>query len=170
LSPAPSLMVAEPPAQGGIEILGTLAPRLPRPLSKRGVLTLKYPIEHSIITNWNDTEKIWHHTSYNELRVAPEEHPVLPTDALLNPKAHPQHMTQIMFEISTRRPRTQAVLSLYVSGWTTGLVMDSGDGVLRCPSTKVTLCLTPSFVWIWLAVTLQCAGIFHAHRREGDRS
>ena len=30
--------------------------------SKRGVLTLKYPIEHGIVTSWDDMEKIWHHT------------------------------------------------------------------------------------------------------------
>jgi actin-related protein len=26
--------------------------------SKRGILTLKYPIEHGIITNWDDMEKV----------------------------------------------------------------------------------------------------------------
>ncbi|XP_054431336.1 beta-actin-like protein 2 isoform X2 [Pteronotus mesoamericanus] len=63
--------------------------------SKRGILTLKYPIEHGIVTNWDDMEKIMF-------------------EAFNTPAVY---------------VAIQAVLSLYASGRTTGIVMDSGDGV-----------------------------------------
>merc|ERR1711939_1052440 len=36
---------------------------------KRGILILKYPLEHGIVQNWEDMEKVWRHTFDNELRM-----------------------------------------------------------------------------------------------------
>ncbi|GJP53631.1 hypothetical protein CLOM_g12785, partial [Closterium sp. NIES-68] len=95
-------------------------------------LSLKYPIERGIVTNSNDMESVWHHTFYDELRVNPEERPVLLTEVPLNPQANREKMTQIMFEtfnVPAMAVVIQAVLSLYASGRTTGLVLDSGKSV-----------------------------------------
>ena len=101
-------------------------------LQLRGVLKLVYPIAHGQITDWPAMEKIWHYTFYNDLRVDPTEHPVLLTEAPLNPRANREKMAEIMFEtfnVPAIYVAMQAVLSLYASGRTTGLVVDSGDGV-----------------------------------------
>ena len=99
---------------------------------KRGILHLAYPIEHGIVTDWNDMEKIWDHTFTNELRVTPEEHNVMLTEAPINPKHNREKMAQIMFEtfnVQGLYIAIQAVLSLYSAGKFTGIVCDSGDGV-----------------------------------------
>ncbi|CAD7689221.1 unnamed protein product [Nyctereutes procyonoides] len=71
--------------------------------SKRGILTLSIP----------SSTKIWHHTFYNKLRMAPEEHPIMFKT----------------FNTPAMYVAIQAVLSLYASGHTTGIVMDSSDRV-----------------------------------------
>ncbi|XP_057796390.1 actin-1-like [Salvia miltiorrhiza] len=82
--------------------------------------------------NWDDMEKLWHHTFHNVLRVAPEKHPILVTEQPLTPKANKEKMAQIMFEkfnVPAMHFAIQAVLALYATGRTTGVVLDSGDGM-----------------------------------------
>ncbi|KAK8810478.1 hypothetical protein WA158_007053 [Blastocystis sp. Blastoise] len=98
----------------------------------RGILEMSHPIEHGMVTNWDDMEKLWYHAFYNELHVAPDEHPVLITETPMNSKANREKMTQIMFEsfnVPAFYTKTQAVLALYASGRTTACVVDSGEGV-----------------------------------------
>jgi len=57
------------------------------------VLKISYPIGHGIVWDWDDMEKIWNHTFYTELRISPDEHPVLLTEAPLNPKVNREKMT-----------------------------------------------------------------------------
>lgn len=99
--------------------------------SKRSILNLNYPIEHGIVKNWEDMEKLWHHTFFNELRVDPRDYHVMLSEAPLNPKANREKMAQIMFESFDTNAvyvGIQAVLALYSTGRTTGIVLDAGDG------------------------------------------
>lgn len=100
--------------------------------TKKDILFLKNPIDKGLVVNWDDLEKIWHHTLFSELRVSPENHPVMLTETSLNPKEDREKVAQIMFEtfnVPFLYLHLQAVLALLASGRTTGCVMDSGDTV-----------------------------------------
>lgn len=97
----------------------------------RGIMRLSHPMVHGVVTDWDDMERVWHHTYTNDLKAAPEDHPLLITEAPLNPRANRDRMCQIMFEtfgVPCVYVSIQAVLSLYASGRTTGVVVDVGDG------------------------------------------
>lgn len=103
-------------------------------MNLRGVLKLIYPIEHGVVNDWDAMEKVWHYTFHNDLRVNPSEHPVLLTEAPLNPAKNREKFAEILFEtfnVPAMYVSMQAVLSLYASGRTTGLVVDAGDGVIH---------------------------------------
>lgn len=99
----------------------------------RGALKLSYAMEKGIVQNWSDMEKLWTYVySRDNLNAASEDHAVLLTEAPLNPFSNREKAAEIFFE-GLNAPAlfysVQAVLSLYASGRTTGVVLDSGDGV-----------------------------------------
>ncbi|EGW01928.1 actin-85C-like isoform X2 [Cricetulus griseus] len=95
-------------------------------------LNLDYPITQGTITNWDNMEKIWHHTFYNVLHIAPEQHPVMITEPPLNSKHVKSRTTQILFEtfnVPAMYMANQGVLSMYASGRTSGTTIESGEGM-----------------------------------------
>ncbi|KAJ6633838.1 Actin-related protein 1 [Pseudolycoriella hygida] len=105
----------------------------PKAEEHRGLLSIRYPMEHGIVTEWNDMEKIWNYIySKDQLSTFSEEHPVLLTEAPLNPRQNREKAAEIFFEtfnVPALFVSMQAVLSLYATGRVTGVVLDSGDGV-----------------------------------------
>lgn len=105
----------------------------PKAEEHRGLLSIKYPMEHGIVTDWNDMEKIWSYIfDKDQLSTYSEEHPVLLTEAPLNPRRNREKAAEIFFEtfnVPALFVSMQAVLSLYATGRVTGVVLDSGDGV-----------------------------------------
>uniref|UniRef100_A0A5F4W470 Actin related protein 1B n=2 Tax=Euarchontoglires TaxID=314146 RepID=A0A5F4W470_CALJA len=105
----------------------------PKAEEHRGLLTIRYPMEHGVVRDWNDMERIWQYVySKDQLQTFSEEHPVLLTEAPLNPSKNREKAAEVFFEtfnVPALFISMQAVLSLYATGRTTGVVLDSGDGV-----------------------------------------
>eukprot|EP00727_Mastigamoeba_balamuthi_P000974 m51a1_g10874 putative actin (356) ;mRNA; f:8841-10027 len=98
----------------------------------RGILSLRYPVRHGAVARWDDVEAIWRHVYDNELRVGPEGQPVLLSEPPRGPRADREAAAQLLFEsfgVPALHVALQAVLALYASGTTTGVVLDTGDGV-----------------------------------------
>ncbi|XP_048361814.1 actin, clone 302-like [Sphaerodactylus townsendi] len=121
---------------------------------KRGILSLRYPVEHGIVTSWPDMEKIWWHVYNNELMLKSSTRPALITEAPLNPLANREQMTKVLFEtfeVPALYVAIQAVLALYAAGLTTGCVMDSGDGVTHTVPIYEGYCLPHAVLRLDLA-------------------
>ncbi|XP_064608374.1 actin, clone 302-like [Liolophura sinensis] len=99
---------------------------------KRGMLSLEYPIKRGVVTDWDTMEEFWKHMYYNELRAAPEEHPVLITEPPLNPKSNREKMIETFFEaleVPAFYVTLPAILSCYGLGRVSAMMLDIGDSV-----------------------------------------
>ncbi|OHT12430.1 Actin, cytoplasmic [Tritrichomonas foetus] len=103
--------------------------------AKAGVLNLSHPVRHGIVKNWDHLELIVQHSLLNALKADPAEHPAFFVDAIDGVsycREQREKIAQIMFEkFNTPSLYFQAsdTLTLLSAGRTSGIVLDSGEGI-----------------------------------------
>jgi len=88
---------------------------------------------NGMVNNWEDMVHVWDYTfGAEKLNLEPENCKILLTEPPLNPTRNREKMIEVMFEkygFDSTYIAIQAVLALYAQGLSTGIVVDSGDGV-----------------------------------------
>ena len=116
-----------------------------------GVLKLRYPIKHGIFENEKDISLIFNHI-FSKLKFSPEKvasHPLLIAEPILNPKSNREKITSILFEkynIPSLIFAYQPSLSILAFSYTTGVVLESGDGVTQICSICDGYSIPSSFI------------------------
>ena len=63
----------------------------------RGALVLSRPMESGRVTDWADAERVWAH-AYNMIEASYDGHPLLMTEAPLNPDSNREKCAEVLFE------------------------------------------------------------------------
>lgn len=98
---------------------------------KFGILDINYPIQGGMVVDWNQMERIWAHTFYDQLKIAPEEQNILLSEAPYNTKENREKIVEMMFETfncAGTYLSQQPVLAAYSVGKSTCLSIDCGHG------------------------------------------
>jgi len=114
----------------------------------RQYLDLTLPVEHGVVTNWDDETLVLDYIFKNKLQIENKDHPILITEAPMNPIDNRKKMCEVFFEtlgFPALQVSPQALLVLYAQGLVTGVVVDSGDGVTHIMPIAET-CLLPHCV------------------------
>ncbi|MFO8017971.1 MAG: zinc ribbon domain-containing protein [Promethearchaeia archaeon] len=102
-------------------------------MNMRGVLKLERPIERGQIQDWNDYYEILNHIFYNLLRLeSVAEYPVIYVEHPFVAKETKEYIARVLFETHSVKSLVMVpspLLSMFSIGLTTGLVVESGDGV-----------------------------------------
>lgn len=108
-------------------------------------------MENGIVKNWDDMQHLWNYTFYDKMNIDPTGRKILLTEPPMNPLKNRERMAEVMLEgynFGGVYVAIQAVLALYAQGeffspWfnrvqllnimeiglSSGVVVDSGDGV-----------------------------------------
>jgi actin-related protein 2 len=98
----------------------------------RSLLQITYPMDNGIIQRWDDMQHVWDYTFSEKLKIDPSGRKILLTEPPMNPLSNREKMCEVMFErynFGGVYVAIQAVLALYAQGLSSGVVVDSGDGV-----------------------------------------
>lgn len=89
-------------------------------------------MENGIIKKWDDMQHLWDFTFAEKMKIDPTGRKILLTEPPMNPLRNRAQMAEVMFErysFGGVYVAIQAVLALYAQGLSSGVVVDSGDGV-----------------------------------------
>ena len=98
-------------------------------LARGAELELRQAYTQKVASSWEDVERVWSH-AFGALGVHPNEHPVLVCEPHLSPKFHKERLAQLLFEgfsVPALLTQSQAVLALFSTGATHGVVVDAGE-------------------------------------------
>ena len=98
-------------------------------MEKRDILELSHPVKYSTVQNWEDIDKIYHHIFFNQLLADPNQSRVLIMEPPLNKRINREKITELMFETFSSGGfylANSSVMSLFATGRTTGIVIESG--------------------------------------------
>nr|XP_004657043.1 actin-like protein 7B [Jaculus jaculus] len=101
-------------------------------LNMEASLKLVNPLKHGTVVDWDCVQNIWEYIFHTAMKIQPEEHAVLVSDPPLSPSSNREKYAELMFEtfsIPAMHVTSQALLSIYSYGKTSGLVVESGHGV-----------------------------------------
>jgi actin-related protein 2 len=89
-------------------------------------------MENGIVRIWDDMQHLWDFTFHEKLHIDTTGRKILLTEPPMNPLKNRERMCEVMFErynFGGVYVAIQAVLALYAQGLSSGVVVDSGDGV-----------------------------------------
>ena len=101
-----------------------------------GVVKLRYPVKNGVFQNDQDILTLFNHI-YSKLEISSEEikdHPILITEPLLNPYSNRQKIATALFDnlgVPAIFFASQPILSLFSTSNTSGVVLESGEGVTQ---------------------------------------
>lgn len=101
-----------------------------------GLIKLHFPVKNGVFQNDQDILSLFNHI-YSKLEISSQEikeHPILVTEPILNPYENREKIASVLFDnlgVPALFVASQPILSLFSTSSTTGVILESGEGVTQ---------------------------------------